>query len=106
MDVLAVHNYNLKKKTFSCVAIGRNDNYDLKKKDTDVWRVHNYVQKKMAQSSGHQWEWLGGFQELRCFGGFIIYVRKKEKAQSSGHQWEWLGGFHELGCFGRFIITI
>ncbi len=31
--------------------------------------MHNYVQKKYAQSSVHQWECLGGFHELRCFGG-------------------------------------
>ncbi len=32
LDILAVYNYNLKKKMFSPLAIGRNDNYDLKKK--------------------------------------------------------------------------
>jgi hypothetical protein len=42
-DVSAVHNYDPKKKTYSRLAIGRNDNYNLKKKDTDVWWVHNYV---------------------------------------------------------------
>jgi hypothetical protein len=31
-DVSAVHNYDLKKKTYSRLAIGRNDNYDLNKK--------------------------------------------------------------------------
>ncbi len=31
-DVLAVHNYDLKKKTYSRLAIDRNDNYDLKQK--------------------------------------------------------------------------
>jgi hypothetical protein len=31
-DVLAVHNYDLKKKTYSRLVIGRNDYYDLKKK--------------------------------------------------------------------------
>ncbi len=30
--------------------------------------MHNYVRKKNAQLSGRQWECLGGFQELGCFG--------------------------------------
>jgi hypothetical protein len=42
-----VHNYDLKKKTYSCLAIGRNDNYDPPpKKGTVIWRVHNYFRKK------------------------------------------------------------
>ena len=53
------------------MAVGRNDNYDLKKKDTVVWWVYKYVQKKKVESSGRQWECLGGFHELGCFGGFI-----------------------------------
>jgi hypothetical protein len=65
-----VHNYDLKKKMYSCLAFGRNDNYNLKKKDIVIWRVHNYVKKKkMAQLSGRQWEWLWGFHELGCFSG-------------------------------------
>ncbi len=31
--------------------------------------MHNYVWKKNSQLSGHQWECLGGFHELGCFGG-------------------------------------
>jgi hypothetical protein len=31
--------------------------------------MHKYVRKKYAQSPGHQWECLGGFHELGCFGG-------------------------------------
>ncbi len=31
--------------------------------------MHNYVRKKYAQLSGRQWECLGGFHELGCFGG-------------------------------------
>jgi hypothetical protein len=36
-DVLAVHNYDLKKKTYSRLVIGRNDMF---------WQVHNYDLKK------------------------------------------------------------
>jgi hypothetical protein len=71
-DVLAVHNYDLKKKTYSRLVIGRNDNYDLKKKDTNAWRVHNYVLKKRLSHlavSGNGW---GGSTSSDVFGGFII----------------------------------
>ncbi len=36
-EVLAVHNYDLKKKTYSRLVIGRNDMF---------WRVHKYDLKK------------------------------------------------------------
>ncbi len=52
-----VHNYNLKKKTYSHLAVGRNDNYNPKK-ITVVWRVHNYVRKKRLcclAVSGNGW---------------------------------------------------
>jgi hypothetical protein len=54
-----VQNYNLKKKLYSRLAVGRNDNYDPKqKKGTVVWRVHNYVRKKWFSClavSGNGW---------------------------------------------------
>ncbi len=53
-----VHNYDLKKKTYSRLAVGRNDNYNPKKK-TVVWQVHNYVRKKKRLSrlaiNGNVW---------------------------------------------------
>jgi hypothetical protein len=66
-----VHNYDLTKKVQLSVAVGRNDNYDLKKKCTVVWQVHKYVRKKRLSHlaiSGN----LGGFHELGRFGRFII----------------------------------
>jgi hypothetical protein len=53
-----------------------------KKKGTVVWQVHNYIRKKNFQSSGRQWECLGGFHKIGCFGGFIMTTWKK-KVQSS-----------------------
>jgi hypothetical protein len=80
LDVLAVHNYDLKKKIQSSGHRYRNDNYDLKKKK--IQKSGRFIitsGKKKAQLSGHQWEWLGGFQKLGCFSGFIITTCKKKR---------------------------
>jgi hypothetical protein len=50
---------------------GRNGNYNLKKKVQLSGGFINTSRKKV-ESSGRQWECLGGFHELVCFGGFII----------------------------------
>ncbi len=72
LDVSAVHNYDLKKKTYSRLAIGRNDNFDPKKKVQLSGEFIIMSGKIRVQLSGRQWEWLGGFHELGCFGGIII----------------------------------
>ncbi len=88
---------------YSRLAIGRNDNYNLKNKKIQTSGGFIITSGKKAQSSGRQWEWLGGFRELGCFGGFIIYVRNKRLSHPavSGNDW---GGSTSLDVLAGSLL--
>jgi hypothetical protein len=73
-----VHDYNLKKKTYSRLALGRTDNYDLKKKGTVVWRVHNYVRKTKVSVVWPSVGMFGGVPQARMLRRVHNYDLEKK----------------------------
>ncbi len=71
-----VHNYDLKKRSSCLWPLVGMIIMTWKKRLSHLAGSQIHLEKKV-ESSGRQWECLGGFHELGCFSGFIITTWKK-----------------------------